>query len=62
MLFKELDADLSALTNFHYTPRHINEELTVIANVPSIKMEEGDIIERKSVKQSVRGKLTLVSR
>ena len=40
MLFAELDANLNALTNFHYTPNVAQEDLTVIANIPSIRMEE----------------------
>lgn len=41
MLCAELEGNLNALTNFTYTPHRVHEDLTVIANVPSIKMEEG---------------------
>lgn len=39
-LMKALDAQLNALTNFHFTPKPQQEELKVISNAPSIQVEE----------------------
>ncbi|CAG8496873.1 2656_t:CDS:10 [Dentiscutata erythropus] len=39
-MFKELCHKLDALSNFHYTPKPPRPEITVIADVPAIAMEE----------------------
>ncbi|RIB28043.1 U3 small nucleolar ribonucleo protein complex, subunit Mpp10, partial [Gigaspora rosea] len=39
-MFKELCHKLDALSNFHYTPKPPRPEISVIADVPAIAMEE----------------------
>jgi U3 small nucleolar ribonucleoprotein component len=39
-LFKSFVSKLDALSNFHFTPKMPSAEVTVVANVPAIQMEE----------------------
>jgi U3 small nucleolar RNA-associated protein MPP10 len=47
-LMAALDEQLTALSNFHYTPRQAQEEITVVTNVSAVKMEDGRKGERGS--------------
>ena len=42
-LMAALDEQLTALSNFHYTPRQAQEEITVVTNVSAVKMEDGEV-------------------
>ena len=39
-LMSLLESRLNALTNFHFTPTAPKEELTIVTNAPSLRVEE----------------------
>ena len=41
LLFKSLFSQLDSLANFHFTPKQAQEDVTIVANVPTVRAEEG---------------------